>query len=73
MELSITLEDKIMYLEAAMHRHFVPYQWVEDGVLDYFQMLRRGENTEFLQNLHTVAELYDYSHILRDKINRKEV
>jgi len=72
MELPLTLEDKIMYLESAMRRHFVPYQWVDDGVLDYFEMLRRGNNTEFLQNLHTVAELHEYSHTLRDKINRGE-
>ena len=61
-----------MYLESAMRRHFVPYQWVDDGVLDYFQMLRRGTNTEFLQNLHTVTELYEYSYTLRDKIMRGE-
>ena len=72
MALPLTLEDKIMYLESAMRRHFVPYQWVDDGVLDYFQMLRRGTNTEFLQNLHTVAELYEYSYTLRDKIMRGE-
>ena len=72
MELPLTLEDKIMYLEAAMRMHFVPYQWVDDGVLDYFQMLRRSDNTEFLQNLHTVAELHEYSYILRDKIMRGE-
>lgn len=68
----LTLEEKIMYLESAMRRHFVPYQWVDDGVLDYFQMLRRGTNTEFLQNLHTVTELYEYSYTLRDKIMRGE-
>ena len=73
MELPLTLEEKIMYLEAAMRKHFVPYQWVDEGVLDYFEMLRRGDNTEFLQNLHTVADLHEYSYTLRDKIWKKEV
>jgi hypothetical protein len=68
MELSITLDEKIMYLESFMRQHFVPYQWVDEGVLDYFEMLRRGDNTDFLQDLHTVSELHEYSYILRDKI-----
>jgi hypothetical protein len=70
---SLTLEEKIMYLEAATRVHFVTYQWVDNGVLDYFQMLRRGENTKFLKDLHTVKELYEYSYTLRDKIWNKKL
>ena len=66
----MTLEEKIMYLESLTRKHFVPYQWVDDGLLEYFQMLRRGDNTDFLQNLHTSDELADYSYILRDIHNK---
>lgn len=69
----LTLEEKIMYLESATRVHFVTYQWVDNGVLDYFKMLRRGENTKFLKDLHTVKELYEYSYTLRDKIWNKKL
>ena len=65
---TLSNDDKIMYLESATRRYFVPYQWVDDGVLEYFQMLRRGENIEFLNNLHTVKDLYDYSYTIRDTL-----
>jgi hypothetical protein len=69
----LTLEEKIMYLEAGTRVHFAPYQWVEDGVLDYFQMLRKGKNIKFLKDLHTVEELHEYSYTLRDKIWDKKL
>ena len=47
----MTLEEKIMYLESLTRRHFVPYQWVDDGLLEYFEMLRRGENDKFLDDV----------------------
>ena len=66
----MTLEEKIMYLESLTRRHFVPYQWVDDGLLEYFEMLRRGENIEFLNDLHTIDDLSDYAIILRDIHNQ---
>ena len=66
----MTLEEEIMYLESLTRRHFVPYQWVDDGLLEYFQMLRRGENIKFLNDLHTIDDLSDYAIILRDVHNQ---
>ena len=66
----MTLEEKIMYLESLTRSHFVPYQWVDDGLLEYFQMLRRGENIKFLNDLHTIDDLSDYAIILRDIHNQ---
>ena len=65
---TLSNDDKIMYLESATRWYFVPYQWVDDGVLEYFQMLRRGENVKFLDNLHTVKDLYEYSYTIRDTL-----
>ena len=55
-----------MYLESAVRRYFVPYQWVDDGLLEYFQMLRRGENIKFLNDLHTIDDIWEYAIIVRD-------
>ena len=62
----MTLEDKIMYLESAVRKYFVPYQWVDDGLLEYFEMLRRGENVKFLDDLHTIEDIWEYAITVRD-------
>jgi hypothetical protein len=62
----MTIEDKIMYLESATRVHFVPYQWVDDGLLEYFEMLRRGENDKFLDDLHTIEDIWEYAITVRD-------
>ena len=62
----ITVEDKINSIEYFTHMHYAPYQWVECGLLEYFAMLRRGENIEFLNDLYTTHDLMEYSYIVRD-------
>ena len=62
----MTVKDKIMYLESATRVHFVSYQWVDDGLLEYFEMLRRGENVKFLNDLHTIDDIWEYAIIVRD-------
>tara|TARA_B100000809_G_C15065042_1_gene503868 strand:- start:749 stop:970 length:222 start_codon:yes stop_codon:yes gene_type:complete len=62
----ITVEDKINAIEEFTRMHYAPYQWVECGLLEYFDMLRRGENIEFLNDLHTYDDLMEYSYIVRD-------
>lgn len=67
----LTLEDKINAIESFSHRHYAPYQWVEHGLLEYFAMLRCGENIEFLKDLHTYTDLMEYSYIVRDTHRKK--
>jgi len=62
----MTVKDKIMYLESATRMYFVPYQWVDDGLLEYFEMLRRGENVKFLNDLHTIDDIWEYAITVRD-------
>lgn len=62
----ITIEDKITAIESFTRIHYVTYQLVEHGLLEYFAMLRRGENIEFLNDLHTYDDLMEYSYIVRD-------
>jgi hypothetical protein len=70
----ILLDDKINALEYFTKIHFSTYQLVEGGLLEYFSMLRRNENIDFLNKLNTYDDLMEYSYIVRDthqKITRK--
>jgi len=62
----ISTEDKINSLEYFTRIHFSSYQFVECGLLEYFAMLRRGDNTEFLDLLHSMDDLMAYSYTVRD-------
>ena len=71
----ITQQDKINSIEYFTRTHYAAYQFVDCGLVEYFAMLRRGENDEFLDKLHTYADLMEYSYVVRDThqeyINRK--
>ena len=62
----LTLEEKINAIESFSRIQYATYQWVEHGLLEYFAMLRRDENIEFLNDLYTYDDLMEYSYIVRD-------
>ena len=63
---TMTNDDKINALEYFTKRHFATHQLVDYGLVDYFSMLRRNENAEFLDNLNTHEDLMEYSSVVRD-------
>ena len=67
----MTTEDKINALEYFTKIHFVTYQIVECGLLEYFCMLRNNENSEFLNELHTHDDVMKYSYVVRDTHQKK--
>ena len=66
-------KDKIMYLEAALKVGWATHQYAYDGPFDYIQHLRSGHDLKFLDELHSVEDIYKKAKDIRHYIEIKEL